>query len=172
MDERQVGTKPEKEYRLARWAKPADRAYPADTPRIIEMKREFLDYLQAGLEIREAARAAWPEDNALQFVNYHRSLDPVFDEQVENVLNLQRKDWLPQLESNMFKQATKDNIGAGRLAFDIAKVLAPEVYGKKPKQDTAPKQPKTPADYGISEWFAAPVPLEAEFRELDEPEPE
>ena len=172
MDERQVGMKPESEYRNARWVKPADRANPLDSPRIVEMKLDFLDYLGAGLDETEAAEAAWPEKNAIQFVNYHRELDPVFDQQVENVLTVQRQEWVPKLESNLLNQALFPSVAGGNLALKVLERMKPDRWGKQAGRELTVKTPKTPEDFGLNPWLADPEPLDASFREMDKPEDE
>lgn len=136
---------------------------------VIRQQNEYLKYLWAGQAPSEAAESA---GTRLREILLWRKLDQVFDQKVRNQLQLQREEILPNLEANMYAQAQKDTVAAGRLAFDLAKVLDPETYGKKTAEITVKPAAKESGKFEMSEWFAAPTPLDAEYRSIDEPEDE
>ena len=157
----------EKQERRVEFADPERSAGVFDSHVITKAKKDFINYLWAGDDIRTAAgKALGDEVNALKRINYLREQDQQFDQQVELQLDLIRKEWLPQLEENMFQQALGDSVSAGNLALRLAERLDPDVWGK-PTAEMVVRKPKGDDDHHLSEWFDDPRPIEATYRDKE-----
>lgn len=154
--------------RLVAFEKPEAMPRDLDQPEVVKIKHDFLDYLWAGYSELDAAKVATGDKpaNAMRKINLYRKTDQQFDQKVKNIAQLQREARLPELEENMFRQATQDSVAAGNLALRLAERLAPDVWGK-PEKRTKKEEPSEPADYGFNEWMAVPKPIDANYREVD-----
>lgn len=154
--------------RLVAFEKPETAPRDLDQPEVVKIKHDFLDYLWSGYSELEAAQIATADKpaNAMRKINLYRKTDQQFDQKVKNILQIHREAWLPELEANMFKQATQDSVAAGNLAFRIAERLDPEAWGK-PEKRKKKEEPSELSDYGINEWMAVPKPIDADYREVD-----
>lgn len=167
MDDERNLDQQQQEQRV-QFADPERSAATTDSYLVQRMKKDFINWLWAGESYKDAAvKALGDERNALKRIQYFREVDQQFDAQVNLQLDLIRKEWLPQLEANMFQQATQDSVAAGNLAFRMAERLDPETWGK-PTAEMVVKKPKQAEDYHLSEWFEDPKPLDATYREVDE----